>query len=738
LEITATVNASGDHKNVAEVTASDAADPDSTPGNNDPGEDDQDSATVGVNNAPVANDDHGTGQIGQSVTLPVTGNDTDSDGTIDPTTVNFDPASVPGGTGQDTDGDGDIDQVTVPGEGTWTVDDSGNVTFTPEPGFTGDPTPITYTVKDNDGLASNPATITIDYPQADLSLNKTVSPTAANPGDTVTFTVTLTNNGPDTATNVEVTDQLPAGYTYVSHTATAGTSYDSGTGKWTVPSLASTASVTLEITATVNASGDHKNVAEVTASDAADPDSTPGNNDPGEDDQDDAVLNLISTADLELHKQVTPTSAGPGDQVTFVVEVINHGPMEATNVEITDQLPSGYTFVSASADVGNYDSSTGVWSLPSVAVGQLVKLRIVAEVRDTGNYVNVAEVTASDQEDPDSTPGNGDPNEDDYDTAGINLEAHLLLSKTVQPRRARVGDLVTYTITLTNPHTVPVHFDLVDAYAKGLTFAGMIEGPAPSVTKPVMKWSLLLDAKKSLTLRYRMRVGPTASQTLRNTARATWNGNGVPVAEVQGTALLSISDPMFAERRGTLIGRVFIDVNRNGAFDEGEDTGLPDARIVLSNGRQTHTDAEGRYAFRDLEPGVWVVGLDQTSAPLKPLPHPEAVGKGYVHRVNVFGLTVSDFPLMPPSGWIKGYRSTVVVLGPVRMEKQLIPMGEGRARVLLRIRSSVPINVVIEDPLPWGGVKRFRLEEFVGEKTFSYDLDGKVQLTDPTIRWGQQ
>jgi len=424
--------------------------------------------------------------------------------------------------------------------------------------------------------------------------------------------------------------------------------------------------------------------------------------------------------------------------VTFVVELVNHGPMEATNVEVTDQLPSGYTFVSASAEAGSYDASTGVWSVSSVAVGQHLKLRIVAEVLDTGDHVNVAEVTASDQDDPDSTPGNGDPNEDDYDTAGINLEAHLLLSKTVQPRRVRIGDLVTYTITLTNPHTVPVHFDLTDVYAKGLTFSGMVEGPAPSVTKPVMKWSLVLDAKKSLTLRYRMRVGPTSQSTLTNTARAKWNGTGVPVAEVQGTALLSISDPMFAERRGTLIGRVFIDVNRNGAFDEGADTGLPGARVVLSNGRQTRTDAEGRYAFRDLEPGVWVVGLDQSSAPLMPLPHPEAVGKGYVHRVSVFGLTVSDFPLMPPSGWIKGYRRTVVVLGPVHVEKRLIPLGENRARVQLRVRSSEPVNVIIEDPLPGGGLKKFRLEGFVGEKVFSYDLEGKVQLTDPTIRWGQQ
>ncbi|WP_265090120.1 Ig-like domain-containing protein [Psychrobacter fjordensis] len=48
-------------------------------------------------------------------------------------------------------------------EGTWSV---GAITFTPEAGFTGDPTPISYTVDDNTGETSNEATVTIDYPQA--------------------------------------------------------------------------------------------------------------------------------------------------------------------------------------------------------------------------------------------------------------------------------------------------------------------------------------------------------------------------------------------------------------------------------------------------------------------------------------------------------------------------------------------------------------------------------------------
>ncbi|MCB0598708.1 MAG: DUF11 domain-containing protein, partial [Phaeodactylibacter sp.] len=73
-------------------------------------------------------------------------------------------------------------------------------------------------------------------PVIDLELEKTVDNSAPNVGDNVTFTVVLTNQGPNTATGVAVTDQLPSGYTYASSTASDGT-YNPATGLWTVGNL---------------------------------------------------------------------------------------------------------------------------------------------------------------------------------------------------------------------------------------------------------------------------------------------------------------------------------------------------------------------------------------------------------------------------------------------------------------------------------------------------------------------
>ena len=87
-------------------------------------------------------------------------------------------------------------------------------------------------------------------PQADLSLSKVADKTSVKHGDTVVYTLTLSNTGTDTATGVVVTDKLPAGVTYGS--ATGDGTYDAGSGLWHVDDIATGAAKTLAITVTVN------------------------------------------------------------------------------------------------------------------------------------------------------------------------------------------------------------------------------------------------------------------------------------------------------------------------------------------------------------------------------------------------------------------------------------------------------------------------------------------------------
>ena len=87
------------------------------------------------------------------------------------------------------------------------------------------------------------------------------------------------------------------------------------------------------------------NTARVEAVDQFDPDSTPGNDAPAEDDQDSVTITPAS-ANLSLTKTVNKSNPSVGEQVTFTITVTNSGPNTATGVEVTDQLPVGTTFAS--------------------------------------------------------------------------------------------------------------------------------------------------------------------------------------------------------------------------------------------------------------------------------------------------------------------------------------------------------------------------------------------------------
>ncbi len=135
--------------------------------------------------------------------------------------------------------------------------------------------------------------------QADVSLTKSVTPTRLNIGQSVTFTIRVTNAGPTATTGVLVRDQLPAGYSFTSAVAPSGTSYDSSTGLWTIGNLANAQSQTLSIAAVTLGGGPYLNTAEVTASGVPDPDSTPANNLAAEDDQ--AAATVIALAVVTGH-----------------------------------------------------------------------------------------------------------------------------------------------------------------------------------------------------------------------------------------------------------------------------------------------------------------------------------------------------------------------------------------------------------------------------------------------------
>ncbi|MFY7666022.1 Ig-like domain-containing protein, partial [Flavobacterium sp.] len=292
----------------------------------------------------------------------------------------------------------------------------------------------TSTLPDPNPGNNNSSSTPTPSPAAELSVTKIASTNTPNVGSNVTFTITATNNvNFSNASGVVVTDVLQSGYNFVSAVPSVGT-YNQLTGVWTIGNLNAGSTETLTITATVLGSGDYSNSANVNSV-TVDP--VPGNNTSS------ITPTPVPQADLELSKTVNNATPNVASNITFSLNVLNNGLSAATNVLVTDLLPSGYSFVSAVPSVGTYNPVNGQWSVGNIAAGANASLDITVSVNASGLYNNSATSTA-DQNDP--NPANND------DTVIVNPVpvADVSVVKSVNNNSPAVGDTIIFTLSASN------------------------------------------------------------------------------------------------------------------------------------------------------------------------------------------------------------------------------------------------------------------------------------------------
>jgi uncharacterized repeat protein (TIGR01451 family) len=272
---------------------------------------------------------------------------------------------------------------------------------------------------------------------ADVSITKSDSPDPVSPGSPLTYTLTVTNHGPNDATGVTVIDTLPAGVTLVSATPSQGTctglSCDLG-------NLANGASATVTVMVTVDVAtpaGTITNTANVSANED-DPDAA--NNTAST-----STQVAISSADLAITKSDSPDPVTPGSNLTYTLTVTNNGPNDAPAVTVTDTLPAGVTLVSATPSAG---TCTGLsCDLGNLANGASATINITVTVDPAiacgTTLTNTASVGSS-VSDP-----NAADNTASADTT-VTCPADLSISKSDAPDPVMAGDPLTYVLTVAN------------------------------------------------------------------------------------------------------------------------------------------------------------------------------------------------------------------------------------------------------------------------------------------------
>ncbi len=258
-----------------------------------------------------------------------------------------------------------------------------------------------------------PVTVVVKPCFSDLAVVKSVlTPGPYSPGQEINYSVTVNNLGIGNAKSVTVKDIFPSTLTYVS-SAPVG-EYNNGSGIWTIGDLTNGSNRVLVITAKIkdSAAGSITNTAIVGS-----PDNDPGNT---ANDTSSVTIEVGNIADLMLAKKASKVNPVTGETITYTLEVTNDGPQKASKVEVTDQLPAGLEFVSSTDFSKTGNILKGM--IASIAIGETKSLTFEAKVTGTGAIKNIAQISKSDQKDPDSTPGNGYINgEDDEASVTVNV-----------------------------------------------------------------------------------------------------------------------------------------------------------------------------------------------------------------------------------------------------------------------------------------------------------------------------
>ena len=316
---------------------------------------------------------------------------------------------------------------------------------------------VSSTTTDPNG-SNNGATqgTTVD-PLVDLSLTKTDSVDPVTAGTNLTYTLTATNAGPSVAHNVSITDAVPAGTSFVS--ASGGGTLAAGMVTWSIGDLASGANVSRTLTVHVNA-GRTAPLSNTGSATTTTTDTNGANNSATQ------ATAVATSADLSLTKTDSTDPIAVGNNLTYTLTVSNAGPSDATSVVLTDPLPAGITYVSATPSQGTCSQAAGTVTCPlgTIASGANATVSVVVTPTTDGTLTNTASVSSA------TTDPNGG-NNGASETTDVTPIADLQLSKDDGVAVVVAGTSTTYTLTLTNtgPSMVPAGVEITDAIPAGVS-----------------------------------------------------------------------------------------------------------------------------------------------------------------------------------------------------------------------------------------------------------------------------
>lgn len=340
-------------------------------------------------------------------------------------------------------------------------------------------------------------------PGTDLALTNSDHPDPVATGGNLSYGLVVWNNGPEVATNVRLTDTLPAGVTFVGLEGPYAADCTHGPVMvfCSFGSLnpSDSKGVTIRLTAPTQA-GTITNEAEVWAKE---PDTVFANNMANQE------TTVVPGADLLVVKSDSLDPVAQGSEFEYTIRITNLGPESASGVTVTDTLPAEVAFMSATpAPVGG--PTPLVWHLGTLPSG--ASTDIVIRVRAPDEDANVTNCVQTRAQEPDGSTANNTFCE--YTT--VVPGARLSIAMTDSPDPVAMGAPLDYVIEVTNlgPDSAQ-NVTVQDTLPAAAAFVSA--SPTPATLNP-LSWSLGTMAKyESRTITVRV-TAPLQPGTITNQA----------------------------------------------------------------------------------------------------------------------------------------------------------------------------------------------------------------------------
>jgi uncharacterized repeat protein (TIGR01451 family) len=389
---------------------------------------------------------------------------------------------------------------------------------------------------------------------AEVSILKMAAPDPVERGANLDYTITVSNEGPDDAASMALTDPLPAETTFVSLTAPAGWSCtapapgSNGTVNCTFPSF-SPGGATFDIIVNVIPTTPGGTVISNTATvSSTTPDPNPG-------DESATATATVEAADLSVSKMDTPDPVVAGTNLSYDITVTNAGPHDATSAVLNDPLPSGTTFVSLDVPRGwtcttPAAGATGTISCSSTLFAPRSDLfTLVVAVAPSvaqGSIITNTATASAFTTDPDTS------NQSGIATTTVAGSADLSLTKVDNPDPVTPGANLTYTIGVSN--TGPSYgegLSLSDSLPPNTTFVSLSTPAGWSCTTPAVGGTGTVTCtaatfaigSASLTLTVATNPSLAAGATITNTATISASTPDPNATNQSGTATTTTGQP---------------------------------------------------------------------------------------------------------------------------------------------------------------------------------------------------